>query len=77
METDEVHSWALEWELVYAVAKPLSIMFDKLWQSDEGPTDWKRRKITPIFKKGNTKTQGTTGQSVSLLSLARSWTRSS
>lgn len=33
------------------VARPLSFIFEELWQSGEVPTDWKRGNIKHIFKK--------------------------
>ncbi|KFW61660.1 RNA-directed DNA polymerase from mobile element jockey, partial [Pygoscelis adeliae] len=51
MGPNEIHPWVLK-DLADEVAKPLSIIFERLWQSGEVPTDWKRRNITPIFKKG-------------------------
>ena len=32
--------------------------FENSWQSSEVPTDWKRRNITPIFKKGREEDPG-------------------
>ncbi|KFP97637.1 hypothetical protein N329_02855, partial [Haliaeetus albicilla] len=57
MGPDEVHLWVLR-ELAHEVAKPLSIISEKLWQAGVVPTDWKRRNVTPIFKKGKKEDPG-------------------
>ncbi|KFQ44748.1 RNA-directed DNA polymerase from mobile element jockey, partial [Nestor notabilis] len=57
MGPDEIYPRVLK-ELVNEVAKPLSIMFEKSWQSGEVPDDWKKGNVTPIFKKGKVEDPG-------------------
>ena len=58
---DDIHPRVLK-EMADVVAKLPSIIFENSWLSGEVPSDWKRETFLPFLRKGERKTQGTTGQ---------------
>ena len=54
---DEMHP-RVRRELADVVAKPLSMIFEKSWQSGEVPADWKKGDTVSLFRKGRKEDPG-------------------
>lgn len=77
MGSDGMHPRILR-ELADVVAEPFSMILKKSWQSGEVPSDWKRKKSSPIFKKGGWEEPGSYRPvSPTPVTVGRSWDRSS
>lgn len=50
-------------ELANVTMRPLSIMFERLWQTEEVSEDWKKANITPSSRRDKRSMKTTTGWS--------------
>ncbi|KGL82474.1 hypothetical protein N309_14138, partial [Tinamus guttatus] len=69
MGPDGMHPRVLR-ELADAIAKPLSIIFERSWRTGEVPEDWKKANVTPVFKKGKKEDPANGLGPVSLISVS-------
>ncbi|PKU41109.1 rna-directed dna polymerase from mobile element hypothetical protein [Limosa lapponica baueri] len=58
MGLDGVHPRVLR-ELVDVIVKPLSIIFERSWRTEEAPEEWRNASVMPVFKKGKKEDTGT------------------
>ncbi|PKU39375.1 rna-directed dna polymerase from mobile element jockey- hypothetical protein [Limosa lapponica baueri] len=57
MGSDGIHPRVLR-ELVEVLTKPLSIIYQQSWLTEEVLVDWKLTNVTPIYKKGRKEDPG-------------------
>jgi len=57
MGPNEMHPRVLR-ELADVIVKPLSVVFEKSWQSGEVPDDCEKGTIAPVFEKSRKKDRG-------------------
>ena len=60
MGPDDIHPRVLK-EMSDVVAEPLSIIFEISWLCGAVPGDWEKGTLLPFLRRGERKTQGTTG----------------
>ena len=57
MGPDGIHSKLLK-KLANVIARPLSVIYQGSWESEEVPLDWKLANVIPVFQKGKKEDPG-------------------